>query len=148
MITVTELNGATDDKQGEQVPGPRRGRKVLALVLALVVVAAATWWFLLRPSGSEDPKPGAMLPLESTQINLADGHYLKVGIALQLVEGAAEVDGSMALDATIDLFSGLEVADISRAETRKALKRRLSSELEERYDGDVMGVYFTEFVTQ
>jgi len=28
------------------------------------------------------------------------------------------------------------------------LKNRLTNELSEVYDGDVMGVYFTEFVTQ
>jgi flagellar FliL protein len=148
MITVTELNGAESEQAEADEAGPRRGKKVLVLLVAVLVVAFATWWFLLRPSGSEEPKPGAMLPLESTQINLADGHYLKVGIALQLVEGAAEVDGSKALDATIELFSGQDVDDISQASTRKALKRKLGAELEERYDGDVMGVYFTEFVTQ
>ena len=148
MITVTELKGAESDEAQAEEAGPRRGKKVLVLLVAVLVVAAATWWFLLRPSGPEEPKPGAMLPLESTQINLADGHYLKVGIALQLVEGATEVDGSKALDATIELFSGQDVDDISQAPTRKALKRKLGAELEERYDGDVMGVYFTEFVTQ
>ena len=91
MTTVTELKDATGDQEEEQATGRRRGKKVLVLILALVVVAAATWWFLLRPSGPSDPKPGAILPLESTQINLADGHYLKIGIALQLVEGAGEV---------------------------------------------------------
>ena len=150
MITVTELKETgeqTDDgKDGEAAP--RKGKKVLALLIAVTVVALASWWFLLRPSPPEAPKPGAMLPLDSTQINLADGHYLKIGIALQLVEGAEEVDGSKALDATIDLFSGQSVDDISQAGTRKALKRKLGAELEERYDGDVMGVYFTEFVTQ
>jgi flagellar protein FliL len=151
VITVTELkNGAPGDQEEpqQQESSPGRRKKVLILAVALVVVAAAAWWFLLRPSGTSEPQPGAILPLESTQINLADGHYLKIGIALQLVEGAGEVDGSKALDATIDLFSGQSVADISRSETRKTLKRKLSAQLEDRYDGDVMGVYFTEFVTQ
>ncbi|HEU5038090.1 MAG TPA: flagellar basal body-associated FliL family protein [Nocardioides sp.] len=149
MITVTELKGAEGTEAEAEGAAPRKSRKkLLVLVVAVLVVAAACWWFLLRPSAPEEPKPGAMLPLESTQINLAGGHYLKIGIALQLVEGAAEVDGSKALDATIELFSGRDVADISKAQTRKTLKRKLGSELEERYDGDVMGVYFTEFVTQ
>lgn len=147
MITVTELKEGTGEQQDEDVR-PGRGKKLVALLVALILVAAATWWFVLRPSAPEAPTPGAILPLESTQINLSDGHYLKIGIALQLVEGATEVDGSKALDATIDLFSGQDVDGISQTETRKALKRKLSGELEERYDGDVMGVYFTEFVTQ
>jgi flagellar protein FliL len=147
MTAVSELNGA--DVRSEEKAAPGRGRKVLVGLVALALVGAAAWWFVLRPSaGSEQPHPGEMLALESTQINLADNHYLKIGIALQLVEGAAEVDGSKALDATIDLFSGLDIAELSDAEARHALKRRLSSQLEERYDGDVMEVYFTEFVTQ
>ncbi len=146
-MTVTDLKDAeSGTAEGESKPGRRK--KLLVVVVALVVVAAAAWWFLLRPSGPAEPKPGAMLPLESTQINLADGHYLKIGIALQLVDGATEVDGSKALDATIDLFSGLDVAEVSKAANRKSLKHKLATELEERYDGDVMGVYFTEFVTQ
>jgi flagellar FliL protein len=149
VSTVTELKGTEAEQDGAEEAKPKKSRKkLLVIVLALVVVAAAAWWFLLRPSGPEEPKPGEILPLESTQINLADGHYLKIGLALQLVEGAAEVDGSKALDATIDLFSGQEVEAISKEETRKGLKRKLAHELEERYDGDVMGVYFTEFVTQ
>ena len=148
MTVVTEIKGAEGDQETEDAAPKRSKKKLLLVLVAVLVVGAAAWWFVLKPSPPEEPKPGAMLPLESTQINLADGHYLKIGIALQLVEGAAEVDGSKALDATIDLFSGQDVADISKEETRKALKRKLGTELEERYDGDVMGVYFTEFVTQ
>ena len=147
MTVVAEIKGAEGDAESDDKP-KRSKKKLLIVLVAVLLVGAAAWWFVLRPTPPEEPKPGAMLPLESTQINLADGHYLKIGIALQLVEGAAEVDGSKALDATIDLFSGQDVADISKEETRKALKRKLGSELEERYDGEVLGVYFTEFVTQ
>jgi flagellar FliL protein len=89
------------------------------------------------------------LPLDSQQINLAAGHYLRLGIALQLTSAAGEeVDGSKALDATIDVFSGLSVEDVTRAGGREALKKKLLSEVEHRYEDEVMDVYFTEFVTQ
>lgn len=149
MSTVTELKGAEGtEEEAPEKSASGRGRKLLVLVVVPVLLAAAAWFFLLRGGGHEEPKPGEMLPLEATQLNLADGHYLKIGIALQLVEGAEEVDGSKALDATIDLFSGREVDELTRPETRQTLKRRLSTELEERYEGAVMEVYFTEFVTQ
>lgn len=135
-----------DEESAE--PPRRRLRQILIGVVALAVVAGSVWWFMLRPPASDEPKPGEIITLDSTQINLSGGHYLKIGIALQLVEGAEEVDGSIALDATIDLFSGLGVTDVSRTERRQALKRNLVDELVDRYDGDVMGVYFTEFVTQ
>jgi flagellar FliL protein len=126
------------------------GKKKLLIIVALVLVlAGAGYWFFLKPAGEPaEPKAGAILPLDSTQINLAAGHYLKLGLALQLVEGAEEVDGSKALDAAIDLFSGKSIAEVSKTEDRKHLKETLNHELEEAYEGEVMSVYFTEFVTQ
>ena len=147
MSTMTAVNQAPEVEQ-EDAEKPRSKKKLLIIVVALLLVAAAAWWFFLKPSGPEEPKPGEIVPLEATQINLASGHYLKVGVALQLTEGASEIDGSKALDATIDLFSGLPVSEVSRPKSRHHLKEQLVKELEKRYEGDVMGVYFTEFVTQ
>ncbi|CAI9399333.1 flagellar basal body-associated FliL family protein [Nocardioides sp. T2.26MG-1] len=138
--------------KGKGKKGAKVDRKKLVMILAAVLaVAGAAYWFVLKPSAPADeaPKPGHILPLDSTQINLASGHYLKIGIALQLVEGAPEeVDGSKALDATIDLFSGLTIEEVATARDRRALKEELESTLEKYYDEEVMGVYFTEFVTQ
>jgi flagellar FliL protein len=86
--------------------------------------------------------------MEPIQVNLAGGHYLKIGIALQLTAAAHEADGSAALDATIDLFSGKDMSELTRPESREKLKHELEKELEHAYHGDVMGVYFTDFVTQ
>lgn len=148
MSTVTDLTGAEEASASAEEKTPRRKKMVLLLV-AVLLVAGAAWFFLLRGgSGAEEPKPGEMLPLESTQINLAGGHYLKIGLALQLTENAHEVDGSKALDAAIELFSGRDVDELAKTETRQALKKKLTTELEHRYHGDVMEVYFTEFVTQ
>ena len=147
--------GATESARGEHVAaGAEDGgtgwvKTTLALLVVLALMAGAGWFFLLRGAeGPAEPTPGEMLALDSTQINLAGGHYLKVGIALQLTEDAHDLDGSMALDAAIELFSGREVDDLSRTEVRQNLKRKLTEELEHRYHGDVMEVYFTEFVTQ
>ena len=149
MISVTEVTTDGEDGQATQnASSPGRGKKFLVLLVAAALVAGGAWFFLLRGGGHEEPKPGEMLPLDSTQINLSGGHYLKIGIALQLTETAHEIDGSKALDATIELFSGRDVAELSRTEARQTLKRKLAAELEERYHGDVMEVYFTEFVTQ
>ena len=64
------------------------------------------------------------------------------------VRGAADIDGSKALDAAINLFSGQSMADIDQGQPRNNLKTKLGQQLTSLYDGDVMGVYFTEFVTQ
>lgn len=127
---------------------PKKSKKTLVIGLVVVLVAAAAgWWFFLR-SGDAEPKPGEMLELESIQVNLQGGHYLKIGIALQAVEGAEHVEGSKALDATIELFSGRNMAELGNRKTRERLKDKLTEELDERYHGEVMEVFFTDFVTQ
>lgn len=131
-------------------PAKAKSKKKLIIIVALVlVVAGAAYWFMLKPKAPPGPpEPGEVVTLEPVQVNLAAGHYLRVGIALQLTTSAHEADGSKALDATIELFSGREMSELATAKERTALKKELEQELEEAYHGDVMGVYFTQFVTQ
>jgi flagellar FliL protein len=128
----------------------KKSRKTLLVVAVLVLaVAGAAWWFMIRPAGADEaPVPGEVLQLEPIQVNLEGGHYLKIGIALQAVEGAEHVEGSRALDATIELFSGATMADLADKKKRGHLKEVLVEELDHRYHGEVMEVYFTDFVTQ
>ena len=128
---------------------PKGRRKVVIIaVVAIVAILGAGAYFALKPSGPVAPQPGEVVKLDPIQINLAGGHYLRVGIALQARQGAATLEGSKALDATIDLFSGQSMTDLDQGQARNALKAKLGHELTGLYDGDVMGVYFTEFVTQ
>ena len=82
--------------------------------VVLLLAGAAAYWFLLRPDGeAPPPEPGEVVTLEPIQVSLAGGHYLKVGIALQLTADAAEAEGSKALDATIPQFSGRPLAQLT-----------------------------------
>ena len=125
-------------------------KKLLLVVLVLALVGGAGYWFFLKPGGEPaEPEPGVVLKMDAIQINLADAHYLKLGIALQASKDAGEdLDGSAALDETIDLFSGQAVEDLARRAYREKLKKELEHRLDEAYDGEVIGVYFTDFVTQ
>jgi flagellar FliL protein len=128
---------------------PRKGKKILLLgLVGLVAVIAAAWWFMIRPAGAAEPTPGEVMQLESIQVNLEGGHYLKIGIALQAVEGAEHVEGSKALDATIELFTGRTMEELANPKKRELLQAKLADELDHRYHGEVMEVYFTDFVTQ
>lgn len=133
-----------------EAPAAKKSRKALLMVVVVVLAtAAAAWWFMIRPAGADEaPEPGEVLQLEPIQVNLEGGHYLKIGIALQAVEGAEHVEGSKALDATIELFSGATMADLADTKKRGHLKEVLVEELDHRYHGEVMEVYFTDFVTQ
>ena len=90
------------------------------------------------------------MALDPIAVNLAGGGYLKVGVTLQLTEEAGaeggEINGAKALDLIISQFSQAQPADIVGA--RDALKSALEQKIIEAYDGDVMGIYFSEYVTQ
>jgi flagellar FliL protein len=147
-MTVTAIpKASTGTTDAGDAPAKRSRKKLIMVLVAVLVVGGGGYWFM-RPKPASAPKPGEVVKLEPIQINLATSHYLRVGIALQMVQGAAKADGSKALDATIDEFSGLQMAEVNDPAKRAVLKKELVKELGKRYDSDVMGVYFTEFVTQ
>jgi flagellar FliL protein len=127
------------------------GKKKLVMILVVLLIGGgAGYWFFLKPkpAGADEPTPGEVVRLDPIQVNLSGGHYLKIGIALQLTADAHEADGAKALDATIDTFSGKSMDTLTNPEKREKLKHHLEEELEHLYHGEVMGVYFTDFVTQ
>ena len=146
---MSKIDVAVDD-QVETEGGGGAKKKILIVLVVLAVAGAATWWFMLRPAAAEEaPHPGEVVKLEAIQVNLTGGHYLRIGIALQATdEVKEELDGSKALDATIELFTGQSQEQLARKPYRDALKKKLEHRLEEAYEGEVMKVYFTDFVTQ
>jgi flagellar protein FliL len=150
-MSVVDIAKPATEAPGDE-PAKKGGKKKLILVLVVVLVAAgAGYWFFMKPaSGAEKaPEPGVVVKLDAIQINLADDHYLKVGIALQASKDAGEeLDGSKALDETIDLFSGQSMEDLSRRGFRDKMKKNLEHRLDKAYEGEVIGVYFTDFVSQ
>jgi flagellar FliL protein len=136
--------------ESEDAPGGGK-KKLVLVVVALLAVGAAAYFFVLKPKPDpkkEKPVAGEVIALEPRQVNLEGGHYLKLGLALQGTADAHELEGSKALDAAIALFSGRSIEEVSRPSELKHLKGELQKELEHLYHGDVMDVYFTDFVTQ
>jgi flagellar FliL protein len=136
------------------------GKKKLLLVLVVVLLAAAGGAYFFLFSGSaeaEEPvSSGTFLALDPVAVNLAGGGYLKIGVSLELTEeGAAGghgggLDGSKATDLVISTFSQADPADVSTA--REALKEALEQKIVEAYTEDghelVLGIYYTEYVSQ
>ena len=129
------------------------GKKKLILVLLVVLLAAAgaAYFFLFTgEADAEEPVAGEVLTLEPVAVNLAGGGYLKIGLALQLVEGgghgATPPNGAKATDLVISTFSQAQPEDVTGA--RDALKEALEEKIIEAYHGEVMGIYYTEYVTQ
>jgi flagellar protein FliL len=142
---------AADETVEEEKKGGGKAKLLVIVVVLLAVVGGAGYWFVLKPKSGppKPPDPGVVVALDAIQINLADEHYLKLGLALQASKSAGEeVDGSKALDQAIALFSGRSMDQLARSAYRQKLKHELEHRLDKAYDGDVIGVYFTDFVTQ
>lgn len=131
---------------------PKSKKKLLIIIVAVLALGGGGWYMFLKPPAPEGPPvPGDVVTMEPIQLNLAGGHYLRIGIALQAVAGAGAhgpLDGSKALDAVIDQFSGRTIAEVNDPKKRAQMKEALVSEMDELYHHEVMDVYFTEFVTQ
>lgn len=147
-MTVTAIPQNAESSSTEDAPAKGGKKKLLIILVAVLALGGGGYYMFFMPKPVGPPKPGEVVTLEPIQINLAAEHYLRVGIALQLTADAHEAEGSKALDATIAIFSGLSMAEVNDGEHREKLKKELEKELAELYHHDVMGVYFTEFVTQ
>ena len=147
------MTSKTVEAPAEAPAEPKSGRKkkLLLGVVVLLVVGAAAWFLVLEPSdaAAEAPEPGAVVTLESINLNLADGRYLKLGLALQATATAqGDIDGAKALDLAISQLSGRSVQELSSAEAREQAKGALRKAVDKAYQHEVMDVYFTEFVMQ
>jgi flagellar FliL protein len=163
---------------GEAPAKGGKGNLVPAVVLALGLLgggflfggkgnAPATAAPAPAPAEEEHPaeEPGPVVPIDPITLNLADQHYLKVGLALQLKaadetaagghsggeadgEAMSEGETAKALDKAIALLTQQTMAQLSHPETRAQVKEQLGEQIGEVYDGEVTAVYFTEFVMQ
>lgn len=105
----------------------------------------------------EIPHDGPVVALDPVTVNLADGRFLLIGVALQLQEaggghGGDEVEpasfGARAIDSLISVMSRSR-SDELRADTGLvAVKEELARTIVARYGGEVLGVYLTDFVMQ
>ncbi|SFB17836.1 flagellar basal body-associated FliL family protein [Cellulomonas marina] len=155
---------SADPAEGAAPTRKGRGKKLLIMIaVAVLAGAGAGYWLFLRPAPAEPTAEeaeiaaeeaaaaelGAVQPVEPISINLADGHYLRLGLGLQLTIAVVEdVDVSKAVDRAIALFSMRPVEEVGSAEGREALKAELATQLEEAYEGEIVDVYFTTYVTQ
>jgi len=159
-----------DDKKDDGAKGG--GKKKLIIIAApvlLIVIGAAVYFLLLKPAATPAagtpgataaavaaaPSPsssfveGAVVKLDPISINLAGGHFLKLGLSLQESKAAGEdVSGAKALDAAIELFSNRTLDELSSLQIRNKYKAKLVDHLIELYEQKVYDVYFTEFVMQ
>jgi flagellar FliL protein len=146
-MTVTAIPQAPA-KAAEEPKEKKSKKKLIIILVAVIALAGGAYMFVLKPKPTGPPIPGNVVKLDPIQINLASSHYLRLTMALQMVQGAPDADGSKAADAAINIFSGLPMSEVNQTSERLALKKVLEKKLGTLYDKQVMGVYFAEFVTQ
>ena len=142
-------------KKDKGAGGAKRSKKkIIMIVLAFALLlgganAGVYYWFLAPPPKPKALQPGKVVALDAITVNLNDGHYLKVRIALQTTKDVKEApDGSKALDITIAQFSNRSVGELSSNPAREQMKSQLRKKITEAYPGEVMDVFLTEFVMQ
>ncbi len=126
MAKDEEKEGKDAEKKGG------KGKLIIMVAPLVLLIAAVAWFFLLRPKDDAagpvtlpEPVAGAVVPLDPITINLAGAHFLKLGLALQPIAAAKEVDGSKALDLAISQFSGATIDELSTPKGRELAKREL-----------------------
>ncbi|XBH22145.1 flagellar basal body-associated FliL family protein [Jonesiaceae bacterium BS-20] len=125
---------------------------IVSTVLIVALVLGAVYWFVVRPALDDGAPPpiiaGAVHTVDSINLNLSDGHYLRLGFAVQLTDQAQEVDSAQILDAAITVFSGQKYDNALDPVVREGLRQQLAAQLDRVYEGEVMEVYFTDYVAQ
>ncbi|MFK7918561.1 MAG: flagellar basal body-associated protein FliL [Ilumatobacter sp.] len=107
---------------------------------------------------------GDLEALDAVNVNLLDGHFLRIAVTLEVAHeeheesgddghGATEVEEvefptAPAADLVLSTFSGRSMEELASAEGREAARTELLHAVEEKYGEKVVSLYFTEFVMQ
>lgn len=176
---------ADEAPEATEEPKKKRGKKtiIIPVVMLLIGLGVGGYFFMTGKSkGAEAASEattttiahGKLVRLKPITLNLSDGHVLKVGIAMQLIEkpedehlaaivtasagghgsgGTTEVPDSpldgleaKALDQAIQTLGDSTFAQLSKPGGKLHAKEELSHKIQEQYHGDVVEVYFTDFV--
>ncbi|WP_460446567.1 flagellar basal body-associated FliL family protein [Angustibacter aerolatus] len=160
---VSAVPGGAGGAAGGDPDAAKKKGKGKLVVIALVVVAllgGAGYFVVLKPKSASaatekkpEPEKGAVVAVDPVNVNLAGGHYLKLGFALQLAKAVKEEpDPSEATDIAIELFSGQSMEKLSEPEGREKMKAKFTKAVEKAYTEKeteaVIDVYLTAFVMQ
>ena len=148
-----------DEKEGA-AEAPKKSNKMMLIIIAAAVVllgGGAGAFFMMKGDSAEAKAPdkGSVTAIDDPlTINLADSHYLKLQFALQQTAdaGSESVDTSEAINLAIDEYTGKTVAELSTEKGRETIKEDLLAKIVKAYTEEkkemVMGIYYTQFVTQ
>lgn len=163
------------DKKSNEAAGGSGGSKRMIVVVALCVVIAGAGFVLGgRMTGAgptvpaeavetaPEPTIDAIVELEPLNVNLADGHYLRLAVAIGLTghtdagggghgggaDDAPPIETAPASDLVLSTFAGRQMTHLATPEGREQARADLHAGLVDFYGEDVVAVLFTEFVMQ
>ncbi|MEM1334164.1 MAG: flagellar basal body-associated FliL family protein [Actinomycetota bacterium] len=169
-------NDESSEETNEESGGGGKGKMLPAIVLSVGLLGAG--YFVGGGMGggaseapvaeAAEPEPveekralGMLVPLEAVNVNLADGHFLRIAVSLELSEDAtAQVESKQSKDATYEYpvapaadlllttFSGRSIENLSTPAGRTEAREAYAAAIESVYQSDVVSLYFTEFVMQ
>lgn len=92
---------------------------------------------------------GVLVELDAVTLNLAEGRFLKLAVAIELAPGIVEPPPTAPIyDEVIEVFGPMTFDQLSQAPVRSDTKTQLLDRLSTTYGEDIVGVYYTEFVMQ
>ncbi len=140
----------------------KRSNLIPALIVAVGLLGAG---FMVRTADKGDEStdsaaaeeelvPGEIVQLEPMTLNLADGRYLRLGLAVELVEGVPGAEwmehggSSRYMDLIIDRIGERTGEEIVAAGGRDDLKELLRDGGAELFPEEFSEIYVTEFIVQ
>lgn len=103
---------------------------------------------------------GPLVAVDSMTLNLADGRYLRLGVSFQMSDAYEDAhenenistfpsaDASKIRDALIGIFGGSDYRMLSTASGRESTREELLNKSNDLLGGNVIAVFFTDFVIQ
>ena len=155
-----------NEKAAAEAPKKKGGKKKLIIVVVVVALAGGAYFKLgmkkkpVKKYADPMQAPATaktlaeIAKLDDITLNLSDGHFLKLGLALQLAPKGVVTDyttggaASKALDLAINVFGSDSYAQLEHPATRDTAKATLDKEVVAAYNGQVEGLYITDFVMQ
>ncbi len=151
MATKKKTKKGAVDKDGNPVKTSFFKSKKAIIGLVVLLGAAGGGYMMLKPTKAGPPRAGVTVALDANTVNLTDGHYLKIQLAIQLVAGkgtASSFQASPAQQLIINEFSDRSADSLLASSVRQQLMTELTNKLKAAYPGAVFQVYVTQFVTQ
>jgi flagellar FliL protein len=147
---VGSKSGEADEVTPKAKRNPLKSKKFVIILIAVLVLGGGAYMFL-KPKKAVPPSGGDVVAMDATTLNLTDGHYLKIAVAIQLVKGKAsstDFATSHAAELVIDEFSNRSVTSLSSNAARQKLVGQLRTSIQKAYPGEVYDIFVTQFVTQ